>query len=102
VPLRPAPRGRSTQRHCTSVLVRSSARVPSLLCPCHSPTLRPWIAGRECARPRDDVIVEGLWSPSLVRAVRNSQAKAHANVRAQFQHRAQERSFSLRRGLDSF
>ena len=70
------------RRKGTSVVKRRSARVPSLLCPCHSPTLRPWIAGRVRARPRDDVIVEGLWSPSLVRTVRNSQAKAHANVRA--------------------
>jgi hypothetical protein len=33
---------------------------------------------------------------------RNPQAKAYANVGAQFRHRAQEQSFSLRRGLDSF
>ena len=33
---------------------------------------------------------------------RNPQAKADANVEAQFWHRAQEQSFSLRRGLDSF
>jgi len=65
VPLRPAPDGRSTQRHLWCE--RRSALVPSLLCPCHSPTLRPWIAGRERAHPRDDVVVEGLWSRSLMR-----------------------------------
>ena len=101
VPLRPAP-PREVDAKAPRLSNGARHLVPSLLCPCHSPTLRPWIAGRVRARPRDDVIVEGLWSPSLVRAVRNSQAKAHANVRAQFQHRTQERSFSLRRGLDSF
>jgi hypothetical protein len=45
---------------------------PSLLCPSHSPTLRPWIAGRSRARLRDAVFVEGLWSPSLVRAEKKS------------------------------
>jgi hypothetical protein len=67
VPLRPAPDGRSTQRHCFVSSDGARHHVPNLLCLCHSPTLRPWIVGREHARPRDDVIVEGLWSPSLVR-----------------------------------
>jgi hypothetical protein len=53
------------QRHS----VCGTRHEPSLLCPCHSPTLRPWIAGRRRARQRDDVFVEGLWSPRLTHSL---------------------------------
>jgi hypothetical protein len=76
--------------------------VPSLLCPCHSPTLRPWIAGRKRARPRDDVVVEGLWSRSATRLLENRRQKHTLMSEAEFQRRAHEQSFSLRRGLNSF
>jgi hypothetical protein len=44
----------------------------------------------------------GALEPESRALLRNVQAKAQANAKAQFQHRAQEQSFSLRRGLDSF
>ena len=81
VRLRPAAPG-STQTHSIG-FQRSPALVPSLLCPCHSPTLRPWITGRGRARPRDDVIVEGLWSRSLVRRMKRRTQK-QTQMRARY------------------
>jgi hypothetical protein len=98
VRLRPAAPG-STQTHSIG-FQRSPALVPSLLCPCHSPTLRPWITGRGCARPRDDVIVEGLWSRSLVRRMKRRTQK-QTQMRARYFSAKRRGSFSLRRGLDS-
>jgi hypothetical protein len=66
--------------------------------PSHSPTLRPWIVDR---RVRSPSYVEGLWSPSLVRLSGKAHAKVHAPIPALFRALSAERSFSLRRGLDS-
>jgi hypothetical protein len=35
---------------------------PIIGCPCHSPTLRPWIA---TTSPLSHVFVEAFWSPAL-------------------------------------
>ena len=67
--------------------------------PSHSPTLRPWIANR---RVRLSSYVEGLWSPIPERLSGKAHAKAHAPIPAPFRALSAERSFSLRRGLDSF
>ena len=90
------------RRKGTSVRQRRSALVPSLLCPCHSPTLRPWIVGRERARAQDDVVVEGLWSRSLIRSSEMCRQKHTLMPKRNSKRRAHEQSFSLRRGLDSF
>jgi hypothetical protein len=87
----------STQVHRLGLRCRSSALIPSLLCPCHSPTLRPWIAGCGCARPRDDVVVEGLWSPSLARSPKMRMQKQTPMHVCNFQRRA-PRSLSLSGG----
>jgi len=42
--------------------------MPSLLCLCHSPTLRPWIAGRIRARLRGGVIVGAMRGSASCRA----------------------------------
>ena len=51
--------------------------------------------------PRDGVVAEGLWSPSLARLSPNSQAKANAYSSSAISFIDAEESFSLRRGLDS-
>src|SRR4029453_17184294 len=53
--------------------------------PCHSPTLRPWIAAR--AVSADASYVEGLWSPSLGRSAGKAQAKADAIAMSSFHSR---------------
>jgi hypothetical protein len=50
--------------------------VPSLLCPCHSPTLRPWIAGVRLRQPVPSTsYVERFWSPSLLGRRKNRTLK---------------------------
>jgi len=96
-----APRDDRRRSKCFVRCRRCSALVPSLLFLCHSPTLRPWIAGRKRARLRDGVIVEGLWSPSLVPQMEKAYAKAKRKCACAFSALSAEESFSLRRGLDS-
>lgn len=82
VRLRPT-RQSSTQTHLLTRRHAALGLMPSLLCLCHSPTLRPWIAGRIRARLRGGVIVEGLWSPSLVGQMKKRTQKL-ARMRARY------------------
>ena len=70
-------------------------------CPCHSPTLRPWIAAARRARRLTSSYVEEFWSPYPRHPSWNWQAKADAYSPSAFSARKAEESFSLRRGLDS-
>src|SRR4051794_21315111 len=80
--LRPSPAREIDAKRPGRVSVTVGAKADRCF-PSHSPTLRPWIAGRSsigAADPSSDV--EGCWSPALLRA-------------------CAEEPFSLRRGLNS-
>ena len=66
-------------------------------CPCHSPTLRPWIAAARRARRLTSSYVEEFWSPYPRHSALNSQAKADAYSPSAFQ-RGTLRSLSLSGG----
>jgi len=56
------------QRQTSSVSLASCVSLDQAerCCPSHSPTLRPWIAGRRMRYPGwSTSYVEELWSPSL-------------------------------------
>jgi hypothetical protein len=63
-------------------------------CPCHSPTLRPWIACRGSRNRRAHVLRGGALEPEPRRWRENSQAKADANANASFQRDAEGLSLS--------
>ncbi len=83
-PLRPSPAREidAAGGHRLPATVGSSCHArPSAerCCPCHSPTLRPWITDRRCADPqRSPSYVEGRWSPSSAVLLGKLQAKADA------------------------
>jgi len=60
-------------------------------CPCHSPTLRPWI---------DSLVLRGgVLEPGALASSEKERAKARAIMQLAFSCRNTEEPFSLRRGL---
>ena len=94
VPLRPSP-----PREIDAAA--SLHLVPSLLCLCHSPTLRPWIAGRRTCTSADR---RPTWRSFGARASYVAREKGRQKRTLMREHLFGARrrgSFSLRRGLDS-
>jgi len=105
-PLRPSPRAgdrrsrRAPHRGLGRLLchVRADAE---RCCPCHSPTLRPWITDHLLRTSGAvDVLRGGVLEPEPHAPFGKVEAKAQAYASVPFQPRCRG-SFSLRRGLDS-
>ena len=83
--------GRSTQQahsnRCTRVMrCHVGGAADQRSCPCLSPTLRPWITDRPCARAAAVAVLRGGALEPEARALsRNRHAKVNAKARAQFQ-----------------
>jgi len=75
------------QRQTSSVSLASCVSLDQAerCCPSHSPTLRPWIAGRRMRYPGwSTSYVEGLWSPSLADVSEMGRQKPELNTGVHF------------------
>jgi hypothetical protein len=79
---------------------RRSAHTPSLLFPSHSPTLRPWIAGRDRAPCAGQRPTWRSFGARASRVIRKSAGESTAQFAGAISARDAEEPFSLRRGLD--